>query len=204
MAIIYIAGPMTGLKDFNRDSFNLAERALKAQGHEVRNPACLGTDWSKYQDYIEVGLVMLRQCEAICFLPGSEHSEGAQIEIIHTGTKPVAWNASADVTVIRSATSLEVANFSYGTTSRDVSFFQAGDKVDYLPRGNHDGAITGLEIDSISGNVITFTAAHGIASLNGTLEPTTYANASATHRSDAYLANTSDIINTTVDAQEYS
>jgi hypothetical protein len=71
---------MTGLKNFNRESFAIAERALKAQGHEVRNPACLGTDWSKYQDYIEVGLVMLRQCEAICFLPGSEHSKGATIE----------------------------------------------------------------------------------------------------------------------------
>lgn len=78
--IIYIAGPMTGLKNFNRESFAIAERALKAQGHEVRNPACLGTDWSKYQDYIEVGLVMLRQCEAIVFLPGSEHSKGALIE----------------------------------------------------------------------------------------------------------------------------
>lgn len=78
--IIYIAGPMTGLKNFNRESFAIAERALKAQGHEVRNPACLGTDWSKYQDYIEVGLVMLRQCEAIVFLPGSEHSKGAAIE----------------------------------------------------------------------------------------------------------------------------
>lgn len=78
--IIYIAGPMTGLKGFNRESFAIAERALKAQGHEVRNPACLGTDWSKYQDYIEVGLVMLRQCEAIVFLPGSEHSKGVAIE----------------------------------------------------------------------------------------------------------------------------
>lgn len=78
--IIYIAGPMTGLKGFNRDSFAIAERALKAQGHEVRNPACLGTDWSKYQDYLEVGLIMLRQCEAVCFLPGSEHSKGAMIE----------------------------------------------------------------------------------------------------------------------------
>lgn len=78
--IIYIAGPMTGLKGFNRDSFALAELALKEQGHEVRNPACLGTDWTKYQDYIEIGLVMLRQCEAIVFLPGSEHSKGAVLE----------------------------------------------------------------------------------------------------------------------------
>lgn len=78
--IIYIAGPMTGLKGFNRDSFALAELALKEMGHEVRNPACLGTDWTKYQDYIEVGLVMLRQCEAVVFLPGSEKSKGAAIE----------------------------------------------------------------------------------------------------------------------------
>lgn len=80
MAIIYIAGPMTGLKNFNRDSFALAELAIKEQGHEVRNPACLGTDWTRYEDYIEVGLVMLRQCEAVVFLPGSENSKGAQIE----------------------------------------------------------------------------------------------------------------------------
>tara|TARA_R100000750_G_scaffold61717_1_gene53395 strand:- start:1564 stop:1881 length:318 start_codon:yes stop_codon:yes gene_type:complete len=71
---------MTGLKDFNRDSFYLAELALKEQGHEVRNPACLPTDWTRYEDYVEVSLVMLGQCEAAVFLPGSDKSKGAQIE----------------------------------------------------------------------------------------------------------------------------
>lgn len=80
MAIIYIAGPMTGLNDFNRDSFNLAELALKERGHEVRNPACLPTDWSRYEDYIEISVAMLGQCEAVVFLPGSDKSKGAQIE----------------------------------------------------------------------------------------------------------------------------
>lgn len=79
--IIYIAGPMTGLKGFNRDSFNLAEIALREQGHEVRNPACLPTDWSEYQHYIEVGMAMLGQCDSIVFLPGSEKSPGAQREL---------------------------------------------------------------------------------------------------------------------------
>lgn len=78
--IIYIAGPMTGLKGFNRDSFALAELALKEQGHEVRNPACLPIDWSNYQHYMEVGLVMLRQCDSIVLLPGSEHSKGVALE----------------------------------------------------------------------------------------------------------------------------
>ena len=89
-------------------------------------------------------------------------------------------------------------------TVSDVTFFEAGDVVDHLPHGAHDSATTGLTIDSISGNIITFTSAHGISVTGGTIEPTTYANASTTHRADAYLANSSNIINTNVDAQEYS
>ncbi len=71
---------MTGLTGFNLDSFNLAELALKEQGHEVRNPACLGHGWADYEHYMELDLVMLGQCEAIVFLPGSEKSPGAQRE----------------------------------------------------------------------------------------------------------------------------
>ena len=131
-------------------------------------------------------------------------SEGCSLEIIVTGLNPVAWNATAKVTSITPTTATVSEDDFSDSSVDDVSFFKAGDVVDYVPRGDHDNAITGLTIQSISGNTITFTGAHGIASLNGTLEPTTYANASATHQADAYLANASDKINTTVDAQEYS
>jgi hypothetical protein len=131
-------------------------------------------------------------------------SEGCSLEIIVTGLNPVAWNATAKVTSITPTTATVSEDDFSDSSVDDVSFFKAGDVVDYVPRGDHDNAITGLTIQSISGNTITFTAAHGIASLNGTLEPTTYANASTTHQGDAYLANASDKINTTVDAQEYS
>lgn len=131
-------------------------------------------------------------------------NEGCDLEIATTGLAPVAWNATARVTSITLSSATVATDDFSGSSVDDVSFFQAGDKVDYLPRGNHDGAITGLEIDSISGNVITFTTPHGISTLNGTLEPSTYADASVDHRRDAYLANNNDIINTTVDAQEYS
>jgi len=95
-----------------------------------------------------------------------------------------------------------VFNDIYGTA--DNTFFKVGDVVDYVPKGDHDNAITGLEIQAISGTYITFTGAHGITSTGGTLEPTTYSNASADHKADAYLANSSDIINTTTEAQEFS
>ena len=106
---------------------------------------------------------------------------------------------------ITSTTAVEVAANDYSTASDgDVSFFAVGDVVDYVPTGDQDNPITGLTISNISGNVMTFSSAHGITAAEGTIEPTTYANASATHRADAYLANSSDVINTNVDAQEMS
>ena len=130
--------------------------------------------------------------------------EGCELELITTGLAPVNWNSAAKVTSITSDTvTVSEDDFSSSTVD-DVSFFRVGDVVDYVPLGNHDNAITGLTIASITNNTITFTAAHSISTLNGTLEPTTYANASALHQADAYLANSSDKINATVDAQEYS
>ena len=38
---IYIAGPMTGYENFNREAFHRAEDALKREGHTVLNPAVL-------------------------------------------------------------------------------------------------------------------------------------------------------------------
>ena len=78
--IIYIAGPMTGMVNVNRDNFFKAAEYLRSKGYEVRNPACLDQDWTKYEDYMEVGLTMLRQCDAIVLLPGWEESKGVARE----------------------------------------------------------------------------------------------------------------------------
>jgi hypothetical protein len=131
--------------------------------------------------------------------------EGCEVEILTTGLTPVAWNATAKVDTIPTTSTVTVTEDDFsGSSVDDVSFFQAGDIVDYLPLGDHDNAITNLTIQSISSNTITFTGAHGISVSGGTLEPTTYANASATHQQDAYLANSSNVINSTVEAQEFS
>jgi len=111
------------------------------------------------------------------------------------------------VITITSTTELEVATDIYSDLSvDDSSFYRVGDVVDYLPEGDHDNAITGLEIASIVGNVLTFTSAHGVSATGGTLEPTTYTSASSTQQADAYLAsNTSPpVLGSTTEAQRYS
>ena len=131
-------------------------------------------------------------------------NEGCELEIIATGLSPVAWNVTAKVTAITTdSVTVSEDDFSDATVD-DASFFKVADVVDYVPLGDHDNAITGLTIQSINGNDITFASAHGISTSDGTLESTTFNNASAVHKTNAYLANSSDLINNTTEAQEYS
>lgn len=79
MSVIYIAGPMTGKPDFNRDKFNTTAARLWAAGHTVLNPAIL-PDGLTYEHYMDIGLAMLRGADEIYLLDGWEDSEGAKRE----------------------------------------------------------------------------------------------------------------------------
>ena len=127
-------------------------------------------------------------------------SEGCSLEIVKSGISAVNWNSTLKVTFITSTTALTVSSNTF--SDDDLSFFDVGDVVDFLPYGNEDGAITGLTIQSITGSLVTFTAAHGVSTL-GTLEPTVYTSASDTHKVDAYLAD-NGILGTSDEAQEYN
>ena len=78
---IYIAGPMTGIKDMNFPAFHAAAAELRALGHEVVNPAELnpdpGTPWAQC---MRVDIAQLVTCDAVVLLPGWEKSKGALIE----------------------------------------------------------------------------------------------------------------------------
>ena len=92
----YVAGPMTGLKNFNFESFDRARDILEKRGWEVISPADIDRaegyvtedEWGNVtqterfnrkkvlrQDFAE-----LLECEAVFMLPGWEHSEGARLE----------------------------------------------------------------------------------------------------------------------------
>lgn len=79
MTIIYIAGPMSGIKDHNRPLFNMAASELTEQGHSVLNPATLPDGLSQY---MQICLPMVAVAHELVMLPGWERSEGAYIEFL--------------------------------------------------------------------------------------------------------------------------
>ncbi len=69
---IYIAGPMTGLPEFNYPAFHAAAAAWRACGWDAVNPADnFGGDQTRtYREYVESDLAVLITCHAIAMLPG--------------------------------------------------------------------------------------------------------------------------------------
>ncbi|WP_421153134.1 DUF4406 domain-containing protein [Aeromonas dhakensis] len=76
---VYVAGPMTGLPEFNRPAFFAAEAHLKSLGAQVMNPAILPDGWC-HEAYMRIAIPMLMECEAVAFLPGWQQSKGARQE----------------------------------------------------------------------------------------------------------------------------
>lgn len=80
---IYVAGPMTGIEDFNFPAFNAAARLLRARGYIVENPADHGiVDGAEWADYLAYDLTRLGLCDSVYLLPGWESSKGAQLEVM--------------------------------------------------------------------------------------------------------------------------
>lgn len=101
---IYLAGPMSGIKEFNFPAFNAVSAKLRAEGHSVFNPAERdierhnGVDISqgnetgsqefaaeKYGFSLRDALAddtwyICKEADAIAMLPGWENSKGARAE----------------------------------------------------------------------------------------------------------------------------
>ena len=76
---IYIAGPMTGYDNFNRDEFNSAAEKLTSKGHVALNPAIL-PDGLSQAEYMQICISMLQMCDGILLLKGWKKSAGARAE----------------------------------------------------------------------------------------------------------------------------
>jgi uncharacterized protein DUF4406 len=87
MIVVYVAGPMSGVPEFNFPAFKEAEARLTEAGYSVISPVSKGkpssgeyTDDRPYTWYLREDLKMLLEADAIALLPGSENSNGARLE----------------------------------------------------------------------------------------------------------------------------
>jgi hypothetical protein len=93
---IYIAGPMTGYKDWNFPAFFEAQEILESLGHEVINPAHNDGDTveaalasaghpdrpnNSWAYYMRRDLPNVLNVDALCLLPGWQDSKGASLEV---------------------------------------------------------------------------------------------------------------------------
>ena len=77
----YIAGPMSGLPQYNKPAFLEAQLHLELAGREVRNPVHNGLPESApWGEHMRADLRMLLDCECVHMLDGWQHSRGAQLE----------------------------------------------------------------------------------------------------------------------------
>lgn len=80
---VYVAGPMTGIVDFNYPAFNAVADQLRALGYEVENPADHGiVEGAQWADYMAYDLTRLGLRGVIALLPGWEKSQGAKLEVL--------------------------------------------------------------------------------------------------------------------------
>ncbi len=78
--MIYVAGPITGRKNFNREAFARASDNLRQQGFSVFNPAAANLENDPLPKIMSYVLGQLCECDAIALLPGWWRSGGARIE----------------------------------------------------------------------------------------------------------------------------
>ena len=85
---MYIAGPMTGYKNYNIESFKKAQGLLEGRGYKVYNPADESEKvgfpifGEKLEKLLKHELAQLCTCDGIYLLHGWQDSAGAKRELL--------------------------------------------------------------------------------------------------------------------------
>lgn len=83
---LYVAGPMTGIKELNYPEFLRVEALLGDKGYQVLNPARIdemyGSDPNRdWRGYMRLALRMAVHADGVATLAGWTHSRGASLEV---------------------------------------------------------------------------------------------------------------------------
>lgn len=82
---VYIAGPITGYKNDNREAFEAGAKRVESWNCEAvspinNKPRTQNNAPPLWEDYMRMGIVQLMGCDEIYLLKGWESSKGAVIE----------------------------------------------------------------------------------------------------------------------------
>lgn len=106
--IVYIAGPITGLPNLNKEQFAAAATKVKQLGLIVRNPHELCADLpidTAWKTYMKRCISHLVECTDIVLLPNWGRSDGANLEFqiakalgiqIHNSLDHLVWTVEAE------------------------------------------------------------------------------------------------------------
>jgi Domain of unknown function (DUF4406) len=84
---LYIAGPMTGMPDYNYPAFRATAEGLRAAGYEIECPAENDPPESGlWADWLRLGLAQVLRSDGIATLDGWQESRGARLEV-HVATE---------------------------------------------------------------------------------------------------------------------
>ncbi|MCJ1887384.1 DUF4406 domain-containing protein [Pseudomonas sp. LA21] len=86
MKRIYLAGPMTGLPEFNYPAFHAEAARLRQLGYHVENPAEINPEGGDWAACMRRDIPQLIACDTIALLPGWDKSKGARLEY-HVATE---------------------------------------------------------------------------------------------------------------------
>jgi len=78
---LYLAGPMRGIPNYNKQLFNSEARRLRALGHEVFDPGDNELGDHDLSWYMAIDLPAVCRAEAVAVLPNWWLSEGARLEV---------------------------------------------------------------------------------------------------------------------------
>lgn len=90
--VVYIAGPITGTKDY-RERFARAAALIEQKGYVALNPATLPGGMTNAQ-YMKICFAMIESADVVLFLSNWRKSIGASLEQLYCNYigKPVALN----------------------------------------------------------------------------------------------------------------
>lgn len=81
IGVVYLAGPMRGIKDLNKPAFDAATAVGRGKGYCVISPADLGFQSICRRAVARIDIAVLLECDALALLPGWETSLGAKAEM---------------------------------------------------------------------------------------------------------------------------